>query len=212
MADSAKTQKTGPGPASAGPGPTPADVLIIGGGPAGAAAATLLTQWGHSVVVLSRPSVVGDLAESLPPSCRKLFDRIGASEALDGAGFIRTTGNTVWWGGKEHVATFAPGERGYQVVRSRFDELLLHRVGGQTVLGTTSVTSEFVRRDGAYRVRCEAGGGVREIAARWVLDCSGRAGVVARRGWRAAPSRGRTLALVANWERAGGWGLTDETH
>jgi flavin-dependent dehydrogenase len=50
-----------------------------------------------------------------------------------------------------------------------------------------------------------------EVRARWALDCSGRSGFLARNHRRPQPGR-RTLALIAMWERAGGWGLADETH
>ena len=74
-----------------------ADVAVIGGGPAGAAAARLLASWGQSVIVLARAPRQPPLAESLPPSCVKLFDEIGVRAAVDRAGFIRATGNTVQW-------------------------------------------------------------------------------------------------------------------
>jgi len=48
------------------------DVAVIGGGPAGATAATLLSRWGHSVTVLTKPTSPDvSLAESLPPSIVK---------------------------------------------------------------------------------------------------------------------------------------------
>ena len=34
----------------------PIDVVVIGGGPAGAAAGRLLASWGHSVRILARPA------------------------------------------------------------------------------------------------------------------------------------------------------------
>src|SRR5207249_11871434 len=48
------------------------------------------------------------------------------------------------------------------------------------------------------------------VAARLVLDCSGRAGVVARRFRRVQPGH-RTYALVGVWERER-WDFPDETH
>ena len=66
--------------------PLLADVAVIGGGPAGSAAARLLASWGHSVVLASRPARQPALAESLPPSCTKLFDEIGVRAAIDRAG------------------------------------------------------------------------------------------------------------------------------
>src|SRR5437763_624865 len=57
------------------------DVLVIGAGPAGAAAAQLLAAWGRSVVLVHRPSLSGcSLAESLPSSTRKLLHVIGQLE------------------------------------------------------------------------------------------------------------------------------------
>jgi len=64
------------------------DVAIIGGGPAGASTARLLAAWGHSVLVLTK-SETGppSLAESLPPSCRKVFEAVGVREAIEAAGY-----------------------------------------------------------------------------------------------------------------------------
>ena len=99
---------------------------MLGGGAAGATAAKLLAQWGHSVRLITRPAADSRLAVSLPPSCRKLFETIGVNEVVDEAGFVRASGNTVWWGESEpRVELFADGERGWQVGISRLDELLL---------------------------------------------------------------------------------------
>ena len=55
---------------------------MLGGGPAGAAASLLLSTWGHAVHLITRPSDDHGLAVSLPPSCAKLFDAIGVSDAI----------------------------------------------------------------------------------------------------------------------------------
>ena len=104
------------------------DVAIVGAGPAGAAAARLLASWGHSVVAIGRPPRHPPLAESLPPSCAKLFDQIGVRDAVDGADFVRATGNTVQWaGGDVRVEPFDGGALGYQVSRDAFDALLVEK-------------------------------------------------------------------------------------
>jgi flavin-dependent dehydrogenase len=194
----------------------PVDVVVIGGGPAGAAAGRLLAEWGRSVLVLARPTPHGALAESIPPSCRKLLDRIGITGDIDAAGFVRATGNTVWWGGESRSANFPAGAYGYQVARDAFDALLLDGAAraGASVPGASTVRAVDGDADGAgWTVRYESGAAARRVGARWVLDCSGRAGVVAaRRGWRRAERGRRTLALIAIWERAGGWRVDDETH
>src|SRR5437773_346912 len=111
------------------------DVAIIGGGPAGAAAARLLAGWGHATTLITRGSPRHPLAESLPPSCVKLFDRLGVRAAVDAADFVRATGNTVIWGAPandERTEYFADGVLGYQVRRDAFDQVLLDaaRVAG----------------------------------------------------------------------------------
>src|SRR5207247_7254685 len=51
------------------------------------------------------------------------------------------------------------------------------------------------------RVACAgADGASTVIHSRFVLDCSGRTGIVARRGWRRADARYGTLAIAAEWE------------
>src|SRR5215470_12119827 len=104
----------------------PVDVAILGGGPAGSAAARLLASHGHRVAVLTRTPTRPTLAESLPPSVGKLLDRIGVRSAVDAADFVRATGNTVWWGTDElRVESFGAGSLGWQVRRDRFDTVLL---------------------------------------------------------------------------------------
>jgi flavin-dependent dehydrogenase len=193
-------------------------VIVIGGGPAGASSARLLSLWGHRVLLVTRPTRRPPIAESLPPSCRKLLDPLGVTAAVEAAPFVRTSGNTVWWGDagvRRH--TFGGGERGYQVTRELFDRLLLDAAGeagveiesGAAVRGVTAPGGEPVE---LAAVRFDAGGQTGTRFARWVIDASGRSGVVARHGWRRPAPGHRTLALVAAWERKGGWGLEDETH
>ncbi len=188
------------------------DVLVIGGGPSGAAAARLLAGWGHSVLLVTRESPQVALAESIPPSAKKLLQTIGAAEAIDSAGFVRSTGNSVYWGGEEHIAAFPAGEYGYQVERAAFDALLLRLAEAAGAGVWRNATFRSVRSDETgHSARISTETGEEEVRAHWLLDCSGRAGVLARGYRRLQPGR-RTIALVATWERSGGWDLTDETH
>ena len=94
------------------------DVAVIGGGPAGATAARLLREWGHAVVLLHRPAGP-PLAVSIPPSTRKILAAVGALPWIEGHGFLRTTGNTSWWGTEEpRVESFSAedGATGFQVL------------------------------------------------------------------------------------------------
>jgi flavin-dependent dehydrogenase len=175
----------------------------------------LLASWGHSVLLLDQSDEAAvrarGLAESLPPSARKVLAQVGLLEAVDAAGFYRSTGNTVCWGEDgQRVETFG-GALGYQVFRPDFDRLLLDcaRSAGVTVRTGAHVRDVSVDAAAAATVRVQVDGETSDVAASWVLDCSGRAGVVARR-FRAADRR--TYALVGEWTARRGWRLPDPTH
>jgi flavin-dependent dehydrogenase len=194
------------------------DVAVLGGGPAGAAAARLIASHGHSVVLLTRAPARPALAESLPPSVGKLLDRVGVRSAVDAAGFVRATGNTVWWGASgPRVESFGAGSLGWQVRRVTFDTVLIteaEEAGARVV--RRAIVREVTRgadEGGTSTVHYDVRGRQCSLMARWVLDCTGRAGLLARRDWRRADPAGRTLALAGVWDRRGGWTtLDDETH
>jgi flavin-dependent dehydrogenase len=184
------------------------DVIVIGGGPAGAAIGGLLASWGHSVRILAKSDDPSrGLGESLPPSTHKLLAAVGAIDAVERAGFYRSTGNTVWWASNDRrVERFDPSGRaaGYQVHRPEFDRVLLDRAAHAGAHVTRGV---IVRRarfgDSPSIVYEDDRGRSRTIACRFLLDCSGRAGVLARRHRRAEPGQ-KTYALVGVWQRARG--------
>ena len=193
------------------------DVAILGGGPAGSAAGRLLSAWGHSVLILDTcaPRARG-LAESLPPSTRKLLDQVGVLEAVEEAGFFRSTGNTVWWAsGDRRVEPFGPArqEMGYQVHRPAFDRVLLDcaRDAGAVVRQDARVRDVRFPDERSAIVEYDDGGRRCSAACRFVLDGSGRAGIVGRRFRRLEPGY-RTCALVGVWSAPAGWDLPDETH
>ncbi len=196
------------------------DAVIVGGGPAGSSAAHLLAKWGHSVLLITKTEPDGPtLAESLPPSCRKLFTVLGTLDAIDQAGFYRTRGNTVWWGESDKRSeNFADGVTGYQVVRRDFDRLLLElaETAGAQVQRNSRVRQ--VRApdlpDSMFRqIEYEDARSERVVVnAKFTLDCSGRAGVIARQGFRKHERTHSTVALVGIWRSPDGWGLEDETH
>lgn len=188
---------------------TESDVLVIGGGPAGATAAQLLASWGRSVTIVHRPTAAHlTLAESLPASTRKLLKFLGQLDRVDAAGFYPNTGNRADWAGVSRETTSA--EAGYHVPREAFDRVLR---GGARDAGARLVEARIQRvvDDDPARVRGITDGAAKvEYGARYVLDCSGRAGVVARRGLRRDHTAYRTLAIVAEWASES-WAAEDRT-
>lgn len=189
------------------------DAVVIGGGPAGSAIARLLAVWGHSVLVLTKAAdPARGAAESLPPSTRKLLATVGVLESVDAARFYPTRGNTVWWGMREgHAEQFdAPG---YQVYRPEFDRVLLSGAadaGADVILGA-QVQRVHIDAPGA-RVEYQRDGRPATVAGRFAVDASGRAGVIARRGFRRHEPGFLTQAFIGEWQRDDGWALPDASH
>ncbi len=195
----------------------PVEVLIIGGGPAGSTAARVLALWGHRVALVTGPEPRSSLAESLPPSIRRLFRALDILHSVDAAGFYRSTGNTVWWGGTDARVEFFPPhpqEFGYQVLRRDFDRLLLARAvaAGVTVIKPAAVRTVDLDDPEQAVIWMDAPEGKTRAAGRFVLDCSGRVGVIARGRYRRKEPGQHTVALSAVWSRPGGWPVPDPTH
>src|SRR6185295_18835550 len=78
--------------------PDAADVLVIGGGPAGSSAATQLARAGHDVVLIDKQHHPREtVGESVLPSAWRYFDLLGVSEAVERS-FVKKAGGVVAWG------------------------------------------------------------------------------------------------------------------
>ena len=197
------------------------DVLVLGGGPAGCAAARLLAAWGLDVVLVERSlgtrggAAAGrGLAESLPPSARKPLAATGLLSVVESAGFHPNTGNTALWNGEQRSDGFGAGRTGFHVDRARFDRLLREsaaRAGAKVARGAARPPEQD--RDGGWVVQVEwgpsgDGPGERrstssELRPKWLLDCTGRTGVLARRN-RTLEHEVPTLAVVRRYESLAG--------
>ncbi|MBA3831356.1 MAG: tryptophan 7-halogenase [Chthoniobacterales bacterium] len=163
------------------------DVAIIGGGPAGSTAATLLAQAGRRVVVLEREKFPRfHIGESLLPFSTTTFDRLGVRAEMDRTFMPKYGGEIVaGCGTREAKFYFKNGfrserDRAYQVTRSEFDQLLLNnsRAKGAEVREETTVQKIMLQED---RIRLEMAmpdGAEATLEARYLLDCSGRQTVV----------------------------------
>ncbi|MGQ0766364.1 MAG: NAD(P)/FAD-dependent oxidoreductase [Gemmatimonadota bacterium] len=197
-----------------------ARIAIVGAGPAGSTAARLLTEWApageYDVTLFSRRAPTIGIAESLPPSCGAILDRVGLIPHLTGAGFLRSTGNTALWGEDLPRVEFFPEGQGFQVWRPRFDALLADLVrsrdSGAEIIESSARSCEPV--DDVYRLSWTDGEVEMEGRFDFVLDCSGRSGLTTRIGGnRRRPEAGvRTLALAGVWRRPDGWPVPDASH
>ena len=192
-------------------------MLVLGGGPAGSTAARLLATWGVDVQLVERPrspgAVARSLAESLPPSVRKVLAAAQLLDRVEAERFHPNRGNTALWHGEARSDDFGESATGYHVLRSRFDAVLLgsaEEAGANVVRGVARVPS---RTGDRWTVPVDLDDGRRVVAhPEWLLDCTGRTGLVAR-GWRTPEREAPTLAVVRRYRaRAGGWQDVDSAH
>ncbi|MEX2570092.1 MAG: tryptophan 7-halogenase [Gemmatimonadota bacterium] len=190
------------------------EIIVLGGGPAGSAAARLLAMWGHDVAVLPGAGAHRkNLAESLPPSCRKPLNVLGLNTAVESAGFLQTHGNSAAWAGGALVSSPFTSGTGFQVQRSRFDALMMRSAAAAGASVHEDAVADSVTRvaDGGFEVRWHGRGRARTSRANMVLDCTGRAGILARK-YRCPANGPSTLAVVAAWRMTDHRPLEDPTH
>lgn len=184
------------------------DVIVIGGGPAGSTAATLLSRRGHSVLLLERERFPRfQVGESLLPYNNDLFDRLGVKEQLlsgefspkYGAEFVTADGRVGYTFRFDRNLPDPRYHRSFQVRRSEFDHLLLRNAArnGVEVREETAVTAVDLADPSRAIVRT-ADGAAHE--ARFVIDASGHGAVLGSRIGDKAPVESlKKIAIFAHY-------------
>jgi flavin-dependent dehydrogenase len=160
------------------------DVAIIGGGPAGSTAATLLARAGRRVIVCEREKFPRfHIGESLLPVSMKTFTRLGVHEKFERAGFLRKYGGEMAGACSDEGVKFyfkdgfrSETDSSYQVPRAEFDQVLLDHAAenGAEVREETVVESIRFFADRAELEVRSKDRDQEKISARYVIDASGR--------------------------------------
>jgi 1H-pyrrole-2-carbonyl-[peptidyl-carrier protein] chlorinase len=171
-----------------------ADVIVIGGGPAGATVAGYLGRAGYRVMVLERDIHPREhVGESLVPATNIVTHDLGFWEKMEAANWVKKPGAT-WTGtkgkiGSEFVVTFADYPQNipnpdytYHVDRAIFDAMYLRHASelGAEVIQGASVLKVLFDGDRACGVRVRVLGREFDLRSRFVVDASGRRTVLGK--------------------------------
>jgi flavin-dependent dehydrogenase len=171
---------------------TTPDVVVIGGGPAGSTAATLLAQHGHAVRLYERDRFPRfHIGESFMPDTYWVLRRLGMIDQMKGSHFVpKYSVQFVADSGKESQPFYFfesnPHESSqtWQVLRSEFDEMLLRNAArhGVDVREEHRVMDVTFSGDRQTGLRVRAKDGTEEVLhPKVIVDGSGQSSVISNR-------------------------------
>jgi flavin-dependent dehydrogenase len=169
-----------------------ADVVVIGGGPAGSTVSTLIAQHGYQVSLFERERFPRfHIGESLIPETYWVLKRLDMLPKMQNSRFqkkysvqfVNAAGKLsapfYFWDNKPHECS-----QTWQVVRSEFDKMMLDnaREHGVDVHEGVRVVDVLMTDGRASGVTIQRDGGAREdVAAKVVVDASGQNGLLMNR-------------------------------
>jgi flavin-dependent dehydrogenase len=167
------------------------DVVVVGGGPAGAAVATCCARAGLDVILVERERFPRDRpGETLHPGVESVLQELGVLERVSQVGFLQHKGVWVSWGNGLRFVPYGADSAGpwwgFQAWRADFDAILLERAEelDVEVRQPCRVLRPKLSRDRVSGLETSEG----DIRARFVVDAAGsrhwlaqRLGIAVRR-------------------------------
>ncbi|KAF8154859.1 hypothetical protein B0H34DRAFT_799593 [Crassisporium funariophilum] len=171
--------------------PKKTTVLVIGGGPAGSCAATILRREGHDVTLLETAKFPRyHVGESMLPSLRNYLNFIGLEDEFVKHGFLPKPGacfklvHTLRESWTDFTA-LGPGYATWNVIRSEMDELMLRHAQKEGVHVFEETKVDAIAFEGDPKTSrptsatwVKKDGSTGEVAFDWLVDASGRAGIM----------------------------------
>lgn len=204
-----------------------ADVIVVGGGPAGSSTASFLASQGADVLLLDRAVFPRDkvCAEYLSPEASRILQTMGALDEVERAGGAQLAGMVVRSPSGESFRGHFAGAHGFRgfrdtgiaLRRTLLDSILLERAKAAGARVQEGMRVLDLTRDGSGRATgVTAAGADNErvtIAGRLVIGADGLRSIVSRRLGLARRSRWPSrIALVAHYSGVHGMERVGEMH
>ena len=178
------------------------DVIILGAGPAGCAAALCLSQYdGIGIRIIDRGRNSEKAGEVLPPGIDRILTYLGLDKDL-----LRSTRHEQHrtlsaWGSdrlQERAHVFGASGVGWALDRSAFDEALRKEVARRGIPINHAIAREFQEAYEGWHLTCTCPGNVSTLSlqTRFVVDAGGRSSRFAR---LLADHEKSDDRLVASW-------------
>lgn len=160
---------------------TAAEVVVIGGGPAGAAACVALGQLGRRPLWLAPPPPAEKIGESLSPAARPVLASLGLGHLLESPAHRPANDTFSAWGTErlvERSAAVRLGGAGLVLDRPAFERELRDAAIAAGAHLLASPLQGFAAGAAGWHLTLEGGA---QATACFLIDCSGRKALVARR-------------------------------
>jgi len=190
------------------------DVVVMGGGPAGAVVATICQKYGHRCLILEASKFPRyHIGESLIPHTYRIFDRLGLLPRMRESHFpVKHSVRFVGPSGQEADPFYfsetieGEGAHTWQVERGEFDQICLDNAQEAGVevrmeAGVSEVLFENGKASGV-RVRSHHGSPY-EVCARVVVDATGRTALIGKQLGLKQPVPGLEKASIWAYYKGG---------